>query len=238
MQNTLSLLRRCGCISIGSARSSGEMVQGSPAPVRSVRVGLSRATISAGLQELATGPEDDDAAGRLRGPGAGRKGVGEPNPTTWATAPCSSASCRHLRTGGSQRRNTRCLSPAPSSAARPLPLRYAVDPSCSTGVQSTCRPPVDLAEPGAPVAVRVHPRVLFPEQLQRDAVALELAVDMRTVGPNPVAQRRGAGVQPGLERGIVEFDRQRPAQAVPSRPLQIQGDRARADRADLGYRPV
>ena len=39
--------------------------------------GLSRATISAGLQELATGPEDDDAAGRLRGPGAGRKALAE-----------------------------------------------------------------------------------------------------------------------------------------------------------------
>ena len=38
---------------------------------------LSRATISAGLQELAAGPEDDDAAGRLRGPGAGRKALAE-----------------------------------------------------------------------------------------------------------------------------------------------------------------
>ena len=39
--------------------------------------GLSRATISAGLQELAAGPQDDDAAGRLRGPGAGRKALAE-----------------------------------------------------------------------------------------------------------------------------------------------------------------
>ena len=39
--------------------------------------GLSRATISAGLQELAAGPEDDDAAGRLRGTGAGRKALAE-----------------------------------------------------------------------------------------------------------------------------------------------------------------
>ena len=39
--------------------------------------GLSRATISAGLQELVAGPEDDDAAGRLRGPGAGRKARAE-----------------------------------------------------------------------------------------------------------------------------------------------------------------
>ena len=39
--------------------------------------GLSRATISAGLQELAAGPADHDAAGRLRGPGAGRKALAE-----------------------------------------------------------------------------------------------------------------------------------------------------------------
>lgn len=38
---------------------------------------LSRATISAGLQELAAGPEDDDAAGLLRGTGAGRKALAE-----------------------------------------------------------------------------------------------------------------------------------------------------------------
>ena len=37
--------------------------------------GLSRATIGAGLRELAEGPEDDDAGGRLRGPGAGRKAL-------------------------------------------------------------------------------------------------------------------------------------------------------------------
>ena len=36
---------------------------------------MSRATIGAGLRELAEGPEDDDAGGRLRGPGAGRKAL-------------------------------------------------------------------------------------------------------------------------------------------------------------------
>ena len=35
------------------------------------------ASISAGLQELAAGPQDDDAAGRLRGPGAGREALAE-----------------------------------------------------------------------------------------------------------------------------------------------------------------
>ena len=39
--------------------------------------GLSRGTISAGLQVLAAGPKEDDAAGRLRGPGAGRKALAE-----------------------------------------------------------------------------------------------------------------------------------------------------------------
>ena len=37
--------------------------------------GLSRATIGAGLRELAEGPADDDVAGRLRSPGAGRKAL-------------------------------------------------------------------------------------------------------------------------------------------------------------------
>ena len=37
--------------------------------------GLSRATIGAGLRELSEGSEDDDAGGRLRGPGAGRKAL-------------------------------------------------------------------------------------------------------------------------------------------------------------------
>ena len=46
---------------------------------------------------------------------------------------------------------------------------------------------------GCGVAVRMDLRVLLPQQLQRDAVALELAVDVRAVGPDPVVHRRGAG---------------------------------------------
>ena len=37
--------------------------------------GLSRTTIGAGLRELAEGREDEDASGRLRNPGAGRKSL-------------------------------------------------------------------------------------------------------------------------------------------------------------------
>ena len=98
--------------------------------------------------------------------------------------------------------------------------------------------PVEREEPGAAVAVRVNLGVLFPEQLQRDAVALEFAVNVRVVRPDAVAQRGGAGVQPGLERSVVQLGRQRPAQALLGRPLQIQADRAHADGAGLGYRPV
>ena len=80
--------------------------------------------------------------------------------------------------------------------------------------------------------------VLLPQELQRDAVALALAVDVRAVGPGSVAHRRGPGEQPGLEGGVVELGRQRPAHPAPDRPLQVERDRADADRARLGYRPV
>ena len=79
--------------------------------------------------------------------------------------------------------------------------------------------------------------VLLPEELQRDAVALELAVDMRAVGPDPVVHRRGAGEQPGLKRRVVQLDRQRPAKPGLNRPPQIAVDRAHADGAHPGHGP-
>ena len=51
----------------------------------------------------------------------------------------------------------------------------------------------------------------LPQELQRDAVALARAVDVRAVGPRPVAHRRDPGEQLGLEGGVVELGRQRPA---------------------------
>ena len=80
--------------------------------------------------------------------------------------------------------------------------------------------------------------VLLPEELQRDAVALQLAVDVRAVGPDPVVRRGGATEQPRLEHRIVQLRGQRPAQPSLRRPLQIQRDRAHANGAGLGYRPV
>ena len=80
--------------------------------------------------------------------------------------------------------------------------------------------------------------VLLPEQLQRHAVALELAVDVRAVGPDSLAYGNGPVKQPGLERRVVQLGRQRPAKPQLGRPLQIQRDRTHADGAGLGYRPV
>ena len=98
--------------------------------------------------------------------------------------------------------------------------------------------PVDLAELRAAVAVRMDLGVLLPEQLQRDAVALELPVDVRAVGPDPVVHRGLAPEQAGLERRVVQLGRQRPAQPLLDRPLKIQRHRTHADRAGPGYRPV
>ena len=98
--------------------------------------------------------------------------------------------------------------------------------------------PVDPAELGVAVAVGMDPGVLLPEEAQRDAVPLQLPVDVRAVGSGSVGHRRRAAKQPGLERRVVEVGRQRPAQPVPRRPLQIAGNRARTDDAGLGYLPV
>ena len=59
--------------------------------------------------------------------------------------------------------------------------------------------PVDLAELRVAVAAGMDVEVLLPEQLQRDPVALELAVDVRAVGSGSVGHWRRAAKQPGLE---------------------------------------
>ena len=61
---------------------------------------------------------------------------------------------------------------------------------------------------------------------------------VRAVGPGSVVRRGGATEQPGLERRVIQLRRRRPAQPSLGRPLQIQRNRAHADRAGLGYRPV
>ena len=136
------------------------------------------------------------------------------------------------------------LTRAPVDQARPLARE--VDEGLLAGAVNLShrRPqpldplPVELAELGVAVAARMDLKVLLPEQLQRDAVALEFPVDVGAVRPDPVAHRRRAGKQLRLERRIVQCGRQRPAQPLLRRPLQIQRDRAHADGAGLGYRPV
>ena len=98
--------------------------------------------------------------------------------------------------------------------------------------------PVDPAELGVAVAVGVDLGVLLPEELQRDAVPLQLPVDVRTVGPDPVARRRRVGEQPGFERPVVQVGRQRPAEPALRRPPQIAVDRPHADVAGPGHRLV
>ena len=56
---------------------------------------------------------------------------------------------------------------------------------------------VDRTELGAAIALRMDLGVLLPEELQRDAVALELAVDVRAVRPDPVV-RRGRATSAGF----------------------------------------
>ena len=77
--------------------------------------------------------------------------------------------------------------------------------------------------------------VLLPEELQRDAVALQLTVDVRALGSDPLVHRCGAGEQPGLQRRVVELDRQWPAKPGLNRPPQIAVDRAHADGAHPGH---
>ena len=98
--------------------------------------------------------------------------------------------------------------------------------------------PVDLAKLAVAVAVGMDLGILLPQELQRDPDALELTVDLRAIGPDPVPHRRGPRKQPGLERRIVQLGRHWPAHPAGGRPLQIERDRADADRAGVRHRPV
>ena len=97
---------------------------------------------------------------------------------------------------------------------------------------------VDRTELGAAIALRMDLGVLLPEELQRDAVALELAVDVRAVRPDPVVRRGRAAEQLGLEHRVVQLGRQRPAEPALRRLLQIARNRTRTDEAGLRYLPV
>ena len=83
------------------------------------------------------------------------------------------------------------------------------------------------------VAIRlagVRGGVLLPQQLQGDALALELLVQVRKVGRGmTLHQRRGARKQQRLELRLVHLRRQRPRDAGRLRSLQILGHRPLGD---------
>ena len=160
--------------------------------------------------------------------GRGRLGVGE------------AAGAEH----GDEQLDGSQLTRAPVDQARPLARE--VDERLLAGpVHLPHRRPqspyplvVDLAELRVAVAVGMDLEVLLPEQLQRDAIALALAVDVRAVGPRPVLHRRGAAKQTSIERRVVQLSRQRPDEPALRRPLQIPIDRPHADAARPGHRLV
>ena len=84
--------------------------------------------------------------------------------------------------------------------------------------------PVDRTELGAAIALRMDLGVLLPEELQRDAVALELAVDVRAVRPDPVVRRGRAAEQLGLD--------------LNDRPMKNLGVSRRALYYEQFYRPA
>ena len=222
-----------------SRRNDDGAVVGGQVLVGAVDAGLVAAGAGDGALELVGDPQRGSAAEVLHHAdmrvdpvrqllGLGRRGVGE------------AAGAEH----GDEQLDASELTRAPVDQARPL--AGVVDERLLAGAvhlphrrPQPPRPlPVDLAELGAAVAVRMDLRVLLPQQLQRDAVALELAVDVRAVGPDPVVHRRGAWKQSSLERRVVQIGRQRPAEPTLRRPLQIAIDRPHADGARLRHRLV
>ena len=88
------------------------------------------------------------------------------------------------------------------------------------------RPPaVQLAKPRVAIAVAMPLDVLVPQDLQRDVLALQFAVNQRPVGlgtaPMPLLLADG-GEELRLQRRVSQLGRQRPAQPGAREPLQCQ----------------
>ncbi len=95
--------------------------------------------------------------------------------------------------------------------------------------------PVKLAELAVAIPVRMALEILKPQQLQRHARALELAVDGREVRRGSGgAGDQGTAEKPRLEGRVVELLGQRPAKPRLAGALQIQRHRGRPHRAGLG----
>jgi hypothetical protein len=98
-------------------------------------------------------------------------------------------------------------------------------------------PLVVPAELGVPVAVRMLPEVLDVEQLQGDADAVELSVDVREVRQRTLPRLRRA-VQPRFELRVAERLDLRPAQPRLPGPVQGGGHRPDAHGQTASHLPV
>jgi hypothetical protein len=82
---------------------------------------------------------------------------------------------------------------------------------------------VELAKTAVPVAVGMRLDILIPQNLQRDVLALELAVHSRPVRFRPIAlpvSRRRHAIERKFERGVRQPVRQRPHELRCPKALQ------------------
>ncbi len=95
---------------------------------------------------------------------------------------------------------------------------------------------VVLTEPAVAIPLRVLNPILFPQQVQRHALAFEFAVNVRPVGNTTLARRHGwtRRIQLPLERRLVELIGEWPTQPRGPRTLQVLTDRGPSDAAALG----
>jgi len=91
--------------------------------------------------------------------------------------------------------------------------------------------PIEFAEPATAVTVGMRGAIFLPDQLQRHALAAQLAVDRRPVRQRPPILGRGRGdrIEAPLQCGVVKIVRHRPADAGFARPAQARSGGRRAD---------
>ena len=132
--------------------------------------------------------------------------------------------------------------------AQDRPLAREVDEGLLAGTmhlahrrgQGTDPALVVAAELAVAVAVRVGIEVLQPQTLERDARTLELLVEPCQVrqGPRDPDQIVDPLEEAGLQPGVVQFVRERPAQPGLSRPAAVLGHGPEADPTGPGHGPL
>ena len=97
--------------------------------------------------------------------------------------------------------------------------------------------PIEVAKPAVAVTVRMSFDILVPQDLQRDVLALQLAVQRRPIGlepPSLAALGPGRAIKAGLESGVGLVKRQRPRQARLVKPPEHLTDRRTRDTCPPG----